>query len=292
VLTSSAYSHRYDERYPLVLLLCDSNPFSIVRWFEHALYDSVNVISVYLDVHEWFVKKFSLPSLLYKLMKTRLSHVKPMPSEPDVVLLVEPPIKLHYDLSSFKNSLKVFYALDPHGDGAIEGYKKCRVDEYDVVFVAQKDYLHTFKEIGCEKVYWLPYAYDPRIFREIKNVPMRYDVAFIGSMNEERRTILEKVRQKFKLFVTEAGMFAFMHDASLAYSMSKAALQISNRKTLGPRIFEAMGCRRMVLADSIKNGLEEIFTEDENIVLYSDTNELLEKLEFYLHDKEERGKDC
>ncbi len=274
--------------FPLVLLLCDSKPFSIVRYFEHALYELVNVISVYLDVHEWFIKKLSIPSLLYKLLNMRFSRVKPMPREPDIVLVVEPPIKRPYDLKRFRNSIKVFYALDPHTRNAMQAYNKCELWNYDFVFVGQKDYIWMFKEMGCSKVFWLPYAYDPRIFREIPGLQRIYEVAFLGSMNDERRRILSVLKEKFKMFTTEDGSFALMHDASLVYSMSKIALQISNNKTLGSRIFEAMGCRRMVLADKIKNGLEDIFKEGLEIVLYSDLDELIELIKYYLEDEEKR----
>lgn len=278
-----------DELFPLVLLLCDSNPFSIVRYFEKALCKLVNVISIYLDVHEWFIKKFFIPKLLYKFLKLRLSHVRPIPRNPDIILVIEPPLKIHYDLRMFKDSIKIFYALDPHTENAIDNYMKCKVWEYDFVFVGQKDYIPMFKEMGCEKVLWLPYAYDPDVFREIKGLVKEYDIAFLGYMNEERQRILNNLKQRYKLFTTE-NRYMLMHDASIAYSKSKIALQISNRKTLGARIFEAMGCRRMVLADKIKNGLDEIFTDKLNIVLYSDVEELIELAEYYLVNEDEREK--
>ncbi|MEM1666382.1 MAG: glycosyltransferase [Nitrososphaerota archaeon] len=274
--------------FPLVPLLCDSKPFSIVRYFEHALYEVANVIPVYLDVHEWFIKKLSIPSLLYKLLNLRLSRVKPIPREPDTVLMVEPPIKRPYDLGKFRNSIKVFYALDPHTSNAMQAYRKCELWNYDFVFVGQKDYIWMFKEMGCDKVFWLPYAYDPRIFREIPGLQMVYDVTFLGYMNEERRHMLDALKKRFKMFTTDSGKFAFMHDASSVYSKSKIVLQISNNKTLGSRIFEAMGCRRMVLADRIKNGLEDIFKEGTHIALYSDLDELIELIKYYLEDEGRR----
>lgn len=276
------------DEFPLVLILCDSKPFSIVRYFEHALYDVVNVIPVYLDIHEWFIKKLSLPSLLYKLLSLRLSRVKPIPREPDVVLVIEPPIKRPYDLRKFRNSIKVFYALDPHTSNAMQTYGKCDLWNYDFVFVGQKDYIWMFEEMGCDKVFWLPYAYDPRIFREIPVSQRIYEVTFLGSMNDERRYVLNALKDKFRIFTTYDGKFVPMHDASRVYSMSKIVLQISNNKTLGARIFEAMGCRRMVLADRIKNGLEEIFREGVDIALYSDLKELIELIEYYLEDEEKR----
>lgn len=274
--------------FPLVLLICDSKPFSIVRYFEHALYEVANVIPVYLDVHEWFIKKLSVPSLLYKFLNLKLSRVKPMPKEPDVVLVVEPPIKRSYDLRKFKNSIKAFYALDPHTSNAMQAYRKCELWDYDFVFVGQKDYIWMFEEMGCDKVFWLPYAYDPRIFREIPGLRRMYDITFLGSMNDERRRILSVLKDKFKMFTTDDGRFALMHDASLVYSMSKIVLQISNNKTLGSRVFEAMGCRRMVLADRIKNGLEDVFRERVDIALYSDLDELIELTRYYLEDEEKR----
>jgi spore maturation protein CgeB len=144
------------------------------------------------------------------------------------------------------------------------------------------------KELGCTKVHWLPYAVDPTIFREIKDVDVQYDIAFMGSITTERKTLLEKLGRKFRLLTVGHGKGArYMHDASTAYSSSKIVLQISNRRTLGARIFEGMACNRLVMADRIGNGLSDLFLDGENIVLY-DVEEPEDKVDHYLSNAEER----
>ncbi|MEM3737518.1 MAG: glycosyltransferase [Candidatus Bathyarchaeia archaeon] len=275
--------------FPLVLLICDSNPFSIVRYFEHALYECVNLVTVYLDVHEWFLKRFGLPRLLYKLFKTRLRHLGPLPREPDVVLVVEPYVKTRLELDRFKDSVKVFYALDPHSPKAREAYARCGVWGYDYVFCGQKDYIPMLEELGCSRVHWLPYAVDPSIFRKLEDVGVKYDVAFLGSLTPDRRTVLERLGSRFKLLTVGHGKGAcYMHDASIAYSMSRIVLQVSNRGTLGARVFEGMACNRLVVADKIDNGLNDLFVDGRDIVLYGELEELEERVDYYLSHEEER----
>jgi len=278
-----------DYRSPLVLLLADSNPFSIVRYFEYALYKHVNLIFIPLDIHEWFLKKFGLPKLFYKFLKVRFKHLGRLPKDPDLILVIEPYIKTWLNLNYFKNSIKAFYALDPHALKAKEAYEKCKVWEYDYVLCAQKDYIPMLKELDCSNIHWLPYAVDPIIFKERKGVDIKYDIAFLGSMSSDRRKILERLNKKFKLLVGQPGKSAYyMHDASVAYSMSKTVLQISNKGTLGARIFEGMACNRLVIADRIGNGLNNLFQDGENIVLYGNLEELEDKIHYYLLNDDER----
>lgn len=279
------------KRFPIVLLLCDSNPFSIVRYLERAFYDLTNLVVVNLDVQEWFLKRFGLPKLFYKLFRVRLNHLPILPRDPDLILAVEPYTKTHLDLSRFPSSAKAFYALDPHSPNSSEAYKKCRVWEYDYVFCGQKDYIPMLKDLGCKKVNWLPYAVDPMVFRELKNMRVKYDVAFLGAMTPDRKDILARVSKKFKLLPVGHGKGAYyMHDASIAYSMSNIVLQISNRGTIGARIFEGMACNRLVMADKICNGLDELTRDGTDIVLYRGASELEEKIGYYLKNEEEMKK--
>lgn len=278
-------------RFPVVLLLCDSNPFSIVRYLEHALYHVANLIVVYLDVHEWFLKRFGLPNLFYKLLKLRLNHLSRLPRDPDLVLVIEPYIKTHLDLSSFRNSVKSFYALDPHSPGSSESYRKCGVWEYDHIFCGQKDYIPMLQKLGCKRVCWLPYAADPDVFREDKNMRAKYDIAFLGAMTPDRVKVLSELTKSFRILPVGHGKGAYyMHDASIAYSISRIVLQISNRGTLGARIFEGMACNRLVAADKIRNGLDELTKDGKDIVLYQDLNGLEDSVHYYLEHEDEMKK--
>ena len=56
------------------------------------------------------------------------------------------------------------------------------------------------------------------------------------------------------------------------------------------RIFEGMACGKMVLTDKldISKGLEELFVDGEDIVLYNDMFDCIEKINYYNENEEER----
>jgi spore maturation protein CgeB len=56
------------------------------------------------------------------------------------------------------------------------------------------------------------------------------------------------------------------------------------------RIFEGMACGKMVLTDKldISRGLEELFIDGEDIVLYNDMFDCIEKMNYYNENEEER----
>jgi hypothetical protein len=56
------------------------------------------------------------------------------------------------------------------------------------------------------------------------------------------------------------------------------------------RLFEGMACGKMVLTDKldVSRGLEELFVDGEDIVLYNDMFDCIEKMNYYNENEEER----
>ncbi len=56
------------------------------------------------------------------------------------------------------------------------------------------------------------------------------------------------------------------------------------------RIFEGMACGKMVITDRLPNvrGLNEVFVEGEEIILYNDMFDCIEKINYYTENEEER----
>ena len=67
-------------------------------------------------------------------------------------------------------------------------------------------------------------------------------------------------------------------------------VQNSRWKEITRRIFEGMACGKMVLTDrlDINKGLEELFVDGEDIVLYNDMFDCIEKMNYYNENEEER----
>lgn len=67
-------------------------------------------------------------------------------------------------------------------------------------------------------------------------------------------------------------------------------IQNSRHKEITRRIFEGMACGKMVLTDrlDVSKGLEELFIDGHEIVLYNDMFDCIEKMNFYNENEEER----
>lgn len=57
------------------------------------------------------------------------------------------------------------------------------------------------------------------------------------------------------------------------------------------RVFEVMACGSFLLTNKIKgNGFDELFTDRKDLVVYKNNKEMLELIEYYLKNEEERKK--
>jgi len=67
-------------------------------------------------------------------------------------------------------------------------------------------------------------------------------------------------------------------------------IQNSRWKEITRRIFEGMACGKLVITDRLpeSRGLDEVFVEGEEIVLYNDMFECIEKINYYTENEEER----
>ena len=67
-------------------------------------------------------------------------------------------------------------------------------------------------------------------------------------------------------------------------------IQNSRWKEITRRIFEGMACGKLVITDRLPDevGLSEVFIEGEEIILYNDMFDCIEKINYYAENEEER----
>lgn len=136
---------------------------------------------------------------------------------------------------------------------------------FDVMMLAQKDYLPGFEEAnpGYE-LEWQPLfcdSYkdtDPGLERDI---PVSFVGTVTGSINKSRKKFLNDFKSLQPVFVTQGNYVPI-------YNRSRIVVNQSAAGELNFRIFEAMGCGAAVLTEDTSNGLHELFTPDEDILLY------------------------
>jgi hypothetical protein len=161
---------------------------------------------------------------------------------------------------------------------------------FDVVFIAQKDYVDTYRKVlGHDQVYWLPLAASSDVHKQV-DLPRIYDVGFVGNIaiahrNTPRSRQLKLIAENFR--TNDFSRFYPPKEVGEVYSQSRIVFNTSIAGDLTMRIFEGTLCGALVLTDSEKNGLNELFHVGKEIVTYNNVEDLLEKIHYYLsHDNE------
>ncbi|MEM2116094.1 MAG: glycosyltransferase [Candidatus Woesearchaeota archaeon] len=154
---------------------------------------------------------------------------------------------------------------------------------FDIVFCAQKTFAEKLSS-PKKKVEWLPLACYPK-FHSRKSANKTYDLAFVGSLDKRRigiKNILEN--EGLKIFFGQSDP----QNIGKIYSSAKIVLNINKRFDLNMRVFEGMCAGSLMLSEDF-DGRKDIFKEDQ-IVVFSSEDEMLEKIRYYLKNEEEREK--
>lgn len=136
---------------------------------------------------------------------------------------------------------------------------------FDLMLVAQKDYLPMFAEDrNGNKVEWAPLFCDP--FKDIdlkqdRDIPVAFVGTVEGPLNSTRKLFLDAFKKHHPIFVTQG-------DYVPVYNRSRLILNQSAVGELNFRIFEAMACGAAILTEDAQNGLSDLFTNGEDILLY------------------------
>ena len=160
---------------------------------------------------------------------------------------------------------------------------------FDQVFLYQRNYVGRFRDHDPGAVHWLPYACDIEMFRDLR-LPRDLDVAFIGQLfhpRSERRRIISVLARKYRM---NGQRYYLQKEIPEVYSRAKIVVNLPVGDDLNFRFFEALSCGALLLTKRLANGQEELFREDVHYAAFTNEKELLEKVEFYLRNEEERKK--
>lgn len=200
--------------------------------------------------------------------------------KPDFVLAIDD--SSHYILD-INYHPKAIWVIDAHTSFICD---KVMVKSFDIIFVAQKEYVEKFKKYN-KYVYWLPLACDPE-WHSKQNLEQIYDVAFIGQLGRGwRKRLLLNLKKDFpNSFISSADC----KDISKIYSQAKIVVNYNVNNDINMRVFEALCSGSLLLTNEIKNnGFNELFKDKEHLVVYDGSyKNLKEKIEYYLENEEER----
>jgi hypothetical protein len=176
-------------------------------------------------------------------------------------------------------------------------YRLMMAKNFQHAFVAQKEAVGQFKRDGVVAE-WLPHAFEPEAYHDLMNrdekgvpqpfefISKKFDVSFVGHVNSENREdYLDRMFKEFPHFYFGQKQF---QDAAYIYAQSKIVLNLSMKKDLNMRCFEALGSKSCLLTDRVP-GMDDLgFIDGETCILFDTFDEAVEKAKYYLKNEEER----
>jgi spore maturation protein CgeB len=183
----------------------------------------------------------------------RINDKRSLSSDPNLIFVADVFRKLE-GLASF-SCPKAYYVQDPHA--SLQRYLDfANVQEYDYVFVTQKDSMEYFRRHGCKNVTWLPWGFDHDIivdYSERRDI----EIVFCGTVypGSERERLVKLLENKFGLVSPRV----YLRDMVAVLRRSKIAFNKSAGGDLNLRVFESLGAGALVLTDRVDNGLLDLF---------------------------------
>ena len=272
-----------------------SSPLTTGRYFELAAREKYDVLTMGFRVPEEVLKhwKFTSPPPPYPphTVDTPLSISYPdllaqWPTtyEPDVYLWIDSGAhEIEAGIGKIK-APKVAYIIDSHVSPEL---RLAMARHFDCVFMAHKAQLPFFKENGIENVHWMPLACWPPL-HEVDVQERTCDVAYVGSFSIEeddrRRVLLGRVAERFPNSIVGR---RWPREMARIYAQSKIVVNACFNNDVNMRVFEALASGSLLITDPAE-GLEELFTDGEHLVIYRNDEELLDVIQYYLEHPEER----
>ncbi len=196
---------------------------------------------------------------------------------------------------------------------------------YDYVFTLEQNCVPLYRQLGCELVHYLPFAVNPKAFHP-KHVFASYksDICFIGTAFWNRVELIDRLTPvlkdrkvviagwwwdrlqnysqlsgKIKLgdWMTPEDTASYYNGAKIVINLHRAfddeTINFNSRKieavSVNPRTFEISGCATLQLSD-IRPDLENLYSPRKEIGTFCSPEELIEKIDYYLRNEEERQK--
>ncbi len=189
--------------------------------------------------------------------------------------------------------------------------------EYSRYWAGQFDYFTTpdfygvvkYKELGLTQAIYFPFGCNEKIFRKL-NIPKKYDVSFVGGWHPYRQWLFDKIRRaginisafgygwpsgeinqedmvkvfnqsRINLNLSNSGSWDFRYLSSSIHAVINRIRSKKSVEQLKARMFEISGCGSFQLSYYVE-GLSNSFRIDQEIAVYSDPDDLIDKIKFYL----------
>jgi hypothetical protein len=245
--------------------------------------------------------------IIYRKIKTNLYSLIIFS---DNLFFIEPElIKNIKRITSAK--IILFSNISPHN--LLPDIEKACVPDYDIIFISDFGHRIEWKELGAKKIVNLPIsAASPEDYNNIlyKNDRQKiYEVTFVGRLDNLHHHRLETLNYlvsqgvqlniwtwdlskeyllKFPLLESALRGDAYGKEMVRVFAQSKIVINIHIlSQPLGGnlRLFEIPATRSLQIADKCP---QDWFKDGDEIVLYKDNQDLLQKINYFIENDEER----
>lgn len=218
---------------------------------------------------------------------------------PDIVYFVLFTDEIEFDtLRTIKDTFgikTINWFCDDHW--RFDNFSKYYAPYLSYIVTTDKEALVKYENIGYNNAILSQWACNNFLYRKL-NLPYKYDVSFIGQPHGDRARVIKKLRKagiKVDTYgygwrngrVTTYEMIEIFNQSRINLNLSNASRGKTNQ--IKGRDFEIPGCGGFMITGHSEE-LSEYFTLGEDIVVYNDVNELIEKIKYYLYNKDEREK--
>lgn len=195
--------------------------------------------------------------------------------------------------------------------------------EYSRYWAGQFDYFSTpdlhgemkYNELGFANAIYFPFGTNEKVFRKI-DTGKQFDVSFVGGWHPYREWLINRIKKagisveahghrwpkgevdqeamvrifnqsRINLNLTNSASWDLRYLASSPRALINRVRSKKNIEQMKARIFEVSGCGAFQLSYFVE-GLANCFNIDKEIAVYSDSDDLIEKIRFYLKHEELR----
>lgn len=216
----------------------------------------------------------------------RLMHeVRSGTYRPDVIFCMDygPWDCMQFDKQYFPGIVLVNEAGDEPQSHRMQLFKAPKVH---VVLSPDQQSVEHYRMLGVHAEYWTHHC-DERLFYPRQEIKEEFDC--VTTCGPRGGGLTEKIRDALgPQFNNERYFYGEDHAKRLC--MGKMVFQCSQFQEVTRRIFEGMGCGKMVITDRLplETKLHELFVENEDIVYYDNAEDAIEKIRHYASNDAER----
>jgi len=212
--------------------------------------------------------------------------------EPDLIIFSKCN-QMHYRVIDACNKISktcLWYmdAMNNFDDELVEKAKRC---DY---FISGVEGVTPHAEKYCDNTIFINQCPDDAMNFMLDEFNYVDDATFIGSVDSskihgDRKRYVDILKNKFPGFKAYNGIYGLEHNEIVNQSKINLNFSPTDATGVSVRIYKILASGGFLMTTPWVN-LEETFTIDENIVIFNDENELIDKVNFYLNNEDERNR--